>query len=94
MQEVVAGIDIGGTNTVIGIVTRNGDILKECSIPTKGQITFDGYVKTISAEIDRLLSELEHEFMLKGVGIGAPNGSYNLGAIVDAPGLERNSAFV
>lgn len=88
MQEVVAGIDIGGTNTVIGIVTRDGEILKECNIPTKCQTTFDGYVKTISSEIDRLLTELEHEFTLKGIGIGAPNGSYNLGAIVDAPNLD------
>ena len=87
MQEVVAGIDIGGTNTVIGIVTRNGEILKECTISTKCQTTFDGFVKTISTEIERLLTELQHEYTLKGVGIGAPNGSYNLGAIVDAPNL-------
>ncbi|HPV55943.1 MAG TPA: ROK family protein, partial [Tenuifilaceae bacterium] len=88
MQEVVAGIDIGGTNTVIGIVTKSGQILSEHTIPTKCQTTFDGYIKNISTEIERLLTELEHEYTLKGVGIGAPNGSYNLGAIVDAPNLD------
>ncbi|MGD9978827.1 MAG: ROK family protein, partial [Bacteroidales bacterium] len=87
MQEVVAGIDIGGTNTVIGIVTRSGEILKVATISTKCQATFDGFVKIISTEIERLLVELEHEYTLRGIGIGAPNGSYTLGAVVDAPNL-------
>ncbi len=88
MAEVVAGIDIGGTNTVIGIVNRGGDILAECTFPTRCQSTFDAFVKTLTGEIERLLMELGHEHKLVGVGVGSPNGSYHLGAIVDAPNLE------
>lgn len=88
MAEVVAGIDIGGTNTVIGIVNHEGDILIESTIPTRCQSTFDGFVKTLTGEIERLLMEMGHEHKLLGVGVGSPNGSYNLGAIVNAPNLE------
>lgn len=88
MAEVVAGIDIGGTNTVIGIVNKQGDILAESTIPTRCQSTFSVYVKNLAVEIEKLLEGLGHEHTLQGVGIGSPNGSYNLGAIVDAPNLE------
>lgn len=88
MAEVVAGIDIGGTNTVIGIVNRNGDILAESTLPTRCNATFDVFVKNLSGAIEQLLMELGHEHRLLGVGVGSPNGSYNLGAIVDAPNLE------
>ncbi|MBC7124800.1 MAG: ROK family protein [Bacteroidales bacterium] len=88
MAEVVAGIDIGGTNTVIGIVNRNGDILAESTLPTRCNATFDVFVKNLTRAIEQLLMELGHEHRLLGVGVGSPNGSYNLGAIVDAPNLE------
>lgn len=88
MAEVVAGIDIGGTNTVVGIVNRKGDILAESTFPTRCQSTFEVFVKNLTTEIERLLMELGHEHRLLGVGVGSPNGSYNLGAIVDAPNLE------
>lgn len=87
MQDIVAGIDIGGTNTVIGLVTKDGNIIGESTISTREQSTFNGFVKTIATEIDRLHIELCPDNKLAGVGIGAPNGSYNLGAIVDAPNL-------
>lgn len=35
MVDVVAGIDIGGTNTVIGLVNREGDCISEVSLPTQ-----------------------------------------------------------
>jgi glucokinase len=88
MAEVVAGIDIGGTNTVIGIVNRNGEILAESTLPTRCNATFDVFVKNLTGAIEQLLMELGHEHRLFGVGVGSPNGSYNLGAIVDAPNLE------
>ncbi|HDP75092.1 MAG TPA: ROK family protein [Bacteroidales bacterium] len=88
MAEVVAGIDIGGTNTVIGIVNRNGDILAESTLPTRCNATFDVFVKNLTGAIEQLLMGLGHEHSLLGIGVGSPNGSYNLGAIVDAPNLE------
>ncbi|NOU18302.1 MAG: ROK family protein [Bacteroidales bacterium] len=87
-MDVVAGIDIGGTNTVIGLVTNNGDCLIESSISTKNHRFFEDFVKSIFQEIETLIKKTGENHTLIGIGIGAPNGSYNLGAIVDAPNLE------
>lgn len=87
-MDIVAGIDIGGTNTVIGLVTNNGDCLIESSISTKNHRLFEDFVKSIFQEIETLIKKIGGNHTLIGIGIGAPNGSYNLGAIVDAPNLE------
>lgn len=87
-MDIVAGIDIGGTNTVIGLVTNNGDCLIESSISTKNHRLFEDFVKSIFQEIETLIKKIGENHTLIGIGIGAPNGSYNLGAIVDAPNLE------
>ncbi len=87
-MDIVAGIDIGGTNTVIGLVTNNGDCLIESSISTKNHSHFEAFVKSVFQEIETLIKKTGRNHTLIGIGIGAPNGSYNLGAIVDAPNLE------
>lgn len=88
MIEVVAGLDIGGTNTVIGLVTKKGESLVESTISTKGFSRFDLYVDAIVSEIDKLHKKVSTDYSIRGVGIGAPNGSYNIGCIVDAPNLD------
>ena len=35
MEEVVAGIDIGGTNTTIGLVSKAGRVLAKDGLKTK-----------------------------------------------------------
>lgn len=84
-MSIVAGIDIGGTNTVIGLVTRNGECIVQTTLPTRIDGNFSEYIDRVVQSILRMLSE--NNLSLQGVGVGAPNGSYNLGAIVDAPNL-------
>jgi len=89
MIEIVAGIDIGGTNTVIGLVTRSGDCLIESTISTRNHNNFFAFLEVITFKINELHDRMGKEiYNLKGIGIGAPNGSFGLGAIVDAPNLE------
>jgi glucokinase len=88
MIDIVAGIDIGGTNTVIGLVTKNGDCLIESSLSTRNHNHFEAYIETVSLEIEKLHQKVGSNYSLRGIGIGAPNGSFGLGAIVDAPNLE------
>jgi glucokinase len=88
MINVAAGIDIGGTNTVIGLVTKTGDCLVESSISTRGFSHFELFIEEVSKEINSLLKKIGDNYSLCGVGIGAPNGSFSLGSIVDAPNLE------
>jgi len=86
-MDIVAGIDIGGTNSVIGLVNQHGECLVESTISTRSQTSFNGFIGSISDEIKKQLSSLGNNYTIKGVGIGAPNGSYKIGAIVDAPNL-------
>jgi glucokinase len=87
MKSIVAGVDIGGTNTVVGLVTRDGECISEVSFPTQEHSVFVNYVSRIVDEINNLLNKYNNEFTLKGVGVGAPNGSYRTGQIIDAANL-------
>lgn len=89
MIEVVAGIDIGGTNSVIGLVTRDGNCIAETTIPTRNNGSFENFIEIIVQSISALHIKVGVDsYKLCGIGIGAPNGSFGLGAIVNAPNLE------
>lgn len=89
MIEIVAGIDIGGTNSVIGLVTKDGNCIAETTMPTRNNGTFENFIETLTQNIAALHSKVGIEtYKLRGVGVGAPNGSFGLGAIVNAPNLE------
>ena len=90
MNKVVAAIDIGGTNTVIGIVDREGKILKRDSIKTTDYPEPRNLVQAVGEKIRQLLfSELRTpNSLLVGAGIGAPNGNYFKGTIEFAPNLK------
>lgn len=84
MKEVVAGIDIGGTNTAIGIVDVDGKVLGESSIITTDYPEVENFVEGLAAKILELNG---NKYELRGIGIGAPNGNYNKGTIELAPNL-------
>lgn len=86
-MEISVGIDIGGTNTVIGVVDPKGNILKEKTISTKAYPDAEDYVASAVDKINEAMEELDDELVIKGIGIGAPNGNYYSGTIEDAPNL-------
>lgn len=81
------GIDIGGTNTAFGIVDRRGQILSKGSMSTKGYSTAAQYVKALAKEITPLIKKVKRQH-ITGIGVGAPNGNYYTGEIVNAANLE------
>lgn len=83
MSKYALGIDIGGTNTVFGVVDREGTIHYEGSQKTKSFIRPEDLVDYIFAE----LKDSGFEKSLIGIGIGAPNGNYFTGNIEFAPNL-------
>lgn len=85
-QELALGIDIGGTNTSIGIVNRRGEIVAKTKMPTTGHATPHQYALAIKEQAMSLMNGLNHEDFI-GVGIGAPNGNVYTGEIVFAPNL-------
>ncbi len=88
MKEVSVGIDIGGTNSVYGIVDVEGNILKQGTISTKDHPKVENFVKSIHKEIQTSISQLDKKIKVCGIGIGAPNGNFYNGTIESAPNLD------
>ncbi len=86
-KPYVLGIDIGGTNTVFGIVDARGQVIASDSIKTKKHAEFDDYVKELHTSVARLLKLNDAEDKIQGIGIGAPNANYYTGEIVNPPNL-------
>ncbi len=80
-KPYVLGIDIGGTNTVFGIVDARGQVVASDSIKTRKHTNFDDYVEELHTEVMRLLKLNEAEDKIQGIGIGAPNANYYTGTI-------------
>ncbi|TAN19501.1 MAG: ROK family protein [Chitinophagaceae bacterium] len=87
-QPLAVGIDIGGTNTVFGIVDRRGNILNQGSIKTKDHQDISLYMDALHRGISPLLDKVTNNGnKIKGIGIGAPNGNHYHGSIEFAPNL-------
>jgi len=86
-KPYVVGIDIGGTNTVFGIVDARGAILSSDSIKTQAYFEIDDYVNELCGRINCLVEKVGGIDKIKGVGIGAPNGNYFKGTIEFAANL-------
>ena len=86
MIDVVAGVDIGGTNTVFGLVDRKGNIITEGKLNTVSYPEIKDFVIALCSSVKRLISK-QKGHSLKGIGIGAPNANYHKGTIELAPNL-------
>ncbi|WP_462317858.1 ROK family protein [Marinilabilia sp.] len=90
MKKIAIGIDIGGTNTVIGAVDQDGNVMVNRTIDTPKHGDFDKYMTDLSAEIKELIKSLKlmnEDTDILGIGVGAPNGNYYNGTIEYAPNL-------
>lgn len=87
MKQIVVGIDIGGTNSVYGLVDRDGNMHGEGVIPTKKYPDFDQYLEELYIGIQDLQKGADTEIELMGIGIGAPNGNFYNGTIDNAANL-------
>lgn len=80
MKEVALGIDIGGTNTKIGFVDREGICLADTSMPT-GEDSADKFLIRLYRTVDQLIMPLRDKIDIQGIGIGVPNGNYYKGTV-------------
>ena len=87
IKPYVMGIDIGGTNTVFGIVDARGHVVASDSIKTRKHANFDDYIKELHDGAERLKKLNDAEDKIQGIGIGAPNANYYTGQIVNPPNL-------
>ena len=87
IQPYVIGIDLGGTNTVFGIVNQRGDVIADDSLPTRQYPTPELLVEACSAAIRTLAERVGGIGQIKGIGLGAPNGNYYQGTVENPPNL-------
>jgi glucokinase len=81
------GIDMGGTNTKIGIVDASGKVLKRTVIKTAKYPVFTDYVTALYEPLTPIIEEVGGIKNIKGIGAGLPNGNYYSGCIEFAPNL-------
>jgi glucokinase len=86
-SDIVVGIDIGGTNTKIGLVNLEGKTLKEINLITTDYEEAQNFVDAVCLKIKEQVNHRENNFNLRGIGIGAPNGNFYNGTIEFAPNL-------
>ena len=83
------GIDIGGTNTVFGLIDGSGHIIKKNSILTNSNKAPELLFKNIFNKIKLWETELNLQNIIKDIGIGVPNGDYFTGIVVNPPNLGK-----
>lgn len=86
MKKVAIGVDIGGTNTVFGIVNKEGKVLADGHIPSPKNPDAKKYVADLAQAIKSLMEKVS-DAEYQGIGIGAPNANFYKGTIEHAPNL-------
>ncbi len=86
-NQVILGIDIGGTNTSSGLVDEIGNIFLVGSIATEAQESFESFLERFNQDFDDRLKSSGQEFEIVAIGIGAPNANYYSGMIENPPNL-------
>lgn len=87
LEQLVVGIDIGGTGTKFGIVDRNGNVLFSSDMSTKKHATIESFINELYQELSILIERAGGTGRIKGIGVGAPNGNFYSGTIEYAPNL-------
>lgn len=88
LKPYVIGLDLGGTNSVFGIVDSRGEIKATTAIKTQIYENVDDYVKASVEALQIIIDQVGGIDKIKAMGIGAPNGNYYNGTIEFAPNLK------
>ena len=80
MNKLAIGIDIGGTNTDIGLVNPDGKVLQRKGLKTQEYADYRQYIHDMADAIRTLLSE-NGLTEVAGIGVGAPNAHFDTGCI-------------
>ncbi len=86
-NSLIVGIDIGGTNTTVGLIDKEGKIYDSSNFSTEDYPLISDYVEQLGKQIDDIFQPFINNYSIKGIGIGAPNGNFFNGTIEHAPNL-------
>ena len=86
-KPYVIGVDVGGTNTVFGVVDARGNVVVNASIKTATHNDIELYLNDLVTGLNMLIEQVGGKEKIRGIGVGAPNGNYFNGSIEFAPNL-------
>ncbi|MCQ2256134.1 MAG: ROK family protein [Bacteroidaceae bacterium] len=81
------GLDIGGTNSVFGVVDENGSVIADGTLKTTAYKTPEEFVADAKILVDKLAEEVGGKDKITGFGISAPNSNPYTGEIWPAPNV-------
>lgn len=87
LKPYVIGLDLGGTNSVFGIVDSRGDIKATTAIKTQSYSQVSEYVDASIDALQIIIDQVGGIDKIKAMGIGAPNANFYKGTIEYAPNL-------
>ena len=87
-EIITIGIDIGGTNTAIGIVDNNNNSLFEESFLTKPDEGIHTFLNRLTGKIKEAYSRFESTHSLEGICVAAPSANYLTGIIESSANLK------
>lgn len=88
MPELSIGVDIGGTNTKFGVVSKDGRILVQDRLLTNKHEAVQDFINELHEKLTLMISNAGGLKKIAGIGIGAPNGNYYTGNIEYAANLK------
>ena len=94
VKSLVIGLDLGGTNSVFGIIDREGKVLTTASIKTQGFPNVEAYVEDSVKAVMQIVEQVGGIEKIHAMGIGAPGGNYYNGTIEQAANLEWAKGIV
>ena len=86
-KSLVIGLDLGGTNSVFGVVDSKGEIIATTSIKTQAYPSVDQYIMESVKAIKQIAEQVGGMEKVRAMGIGAPCGNYYKGTIEHAANL-------
>lgn len=86
-KSLVIGLDLGGTNSVFGVVDSQGEIIATTSIKTHAYPSVDQYIMESVKAIKQIAEQVGGMEKIRAMGIGAPCGNYYKGTIEHAANL-------
>lgn len=86
-KSLVIGLDLGGTNSVFGVVDSKGKIIATTSIKTQAYPSVDQYIMESVKAVKQIAEQVGGMEKIRAMGIGAPCGNYYKGTIEHAANL-------
>jgi len=84
--KFTVGIDIGGTNTKLGLVDSEGHLLRRVNFSTNPLLCFADYQILLTSALEEVTHDIPREDLL-GVGMGVPGANGKTGSIPEAANI-------